>query len=161
MSPTISELQDVLDWQAIVVMQAVDEAGGAAVDDLAAATDLSRRVIESRLQQVVTLGLVAEVGTDAGTVYELTGQGHGAAGAGLYDEYDLVGDADIDDLAEQVAGLLDSRDDLRAEIAELQADALEIREKAVRQFGDRDDVREEFETLLADIEALATALDDE
>jgi NTP pyrophosphatase (non-canonical NTP hydrolase) len=159
MSPTISELQDVLDWQAIVVMQAVDERGGATVDDITDATDLGRGVVESRLQQVTTLGLVAEAETDAGTVYELTGQGHGAAGAGLYDEYDLVGEADIDDLAEQVAGLLDRRDALRAEVGELRDDATEIREKATRQFGDREDVRAEFESLMADIESLATALD--
>jgi len=161
MSPTISELQDVLDWQAIVVMRAVDEAGGATVDDLTEATDLGRGVIESRLQQVTTLGLVAEAETDAGTVYELTGQGHGAAGAGLYDEYDLVGEADIDDLAAEVADLLDRRDDLRERVAELREDAAEIEEKATRQFGDREDVRAEFESLMADIASLATALDDE
>lgn len=161
MSPTISEFQDVLDWQAIAVMQAVDEGDGATVDDLVAETDLSRGVIESRLQQVTTLGLVAEAETDDGTVYDLTGQGHGAAGAGLYDGYDLVGEASIDDLAAQVAGLLDRRDELREEVAALQEDAAEIEEKATRQFGDREDVQTEFESLMADIEALTTVLDEE
>jgi hypothetical protein len=159
MSPTISEFQDVLDWQAIVVMQAVDEAGGATVDDIDAATDLGRGVVESRLQQLTTVGLVAEPEAEDG-VYELTGQGHGAAGAGLYDGYDLVGEASIDDLAEQVAGLLDRRDELREDVAELQEDAAEIQEKATRQFGDREDVKAEFESLMSDIEDLADAVED-
>lgn len=161
MSPTISELQDVLDWQAIVVMQTVDETGGVTVDDLTDETDLSRGVIESRLQQVTTLGLVGETDTDEGTIYELTGQGHGAAGAGLYDGYDLVGETSIDDLAEQVAGLLDRRDDLRDGVDALREDAAELEEKATRQFGDRKDVRAEFESLMADIEDLANALDED
>jgi hypothetical protein len=159
MSPTIAEFQDVLDWQAIVVMQAVDEAGGATVDEIDAATDLGRGVVESRLQQLTTVGLVAEPGTDEG-IYDLTGQGHGAAGAGLYDGYDLVGEASIDDLAEQVAGLLDRRDELREEVAELREDAAEIEEKATRQFGDREDVRAEFESLMDDVEALTAAIDE-
>jgi len=141
-------------------MQAVDEASGATVDDLVAETDLSRAVIESRLQQVTTLGLVKEAETDEETVYDLTGQGHGAAGAGLYDAYDLVGEASIDDLAAQVAGLLDRRDELREDVAELQEDAAEIEEKAARQFGDREDVQAEFESLMADIEDLADAVED-
>jgi hypothetical protein len=160
MSPTISEFQDVLDWQAIVVMQTVDEAGGATVDDIDAETDLGRGVVESRLQQLTTVGLLAEPEAEAG-VYELTGQGHGAAGAGLYDGYDLVGEAGIDDLAEQVAGLLDRRDDLAEQIAALREDAAEVEEKATRQFGDREDVRAEFESLMADIEDLASAVDED
>lgn len=161
MSPTLSELQDVLDWEAIVVLQTIDEQTGASVEQVVAATDLDRATVTDRVQQLDTLGLVTEVDDEGGTVVEVTGAGHGAIGSGLYDDYDLVAGADIDELAAQVAGLLDRRDELAAELGELRADAREVRTRAESQFGTRDDVTDEFESLLADIEDLEQTLSDD
>ncbi len=160
MSPTLSELQDVLDWEAIVTLQAIDEADGATVETIVETTGLARDAAENRCQQLDTLGLVTSPEASEGDVYEITGAGHGAIGDGLYDDYDLVGEADIDELAEQVAELLDRRDALKAELEALRDDAEETRVRAERQFGDRDDVTEEFESLAADLRTLEQALEE-
>ncbi|MFB6082778.1 MAG: hypothetical protein ABEJ94_00865 [Halorientalis sp.] len=157
--PTISELSDVLDWEAVRVLRAIDDREGAAVDALVEDTGLDRSQVETRCQQLSTLGLVTETETDAGVVHEVTGSGHGAIGSGLYDEYDLVGEADLDELAEKVAELLDRRDELQARAEQLGADATQLKTRAERQFGDREDVRAEFESLMDDVEALAERLD--
>jgi hypothetical protein len=159
--PTISELSDVLDWEAVTVLRAIDDDGGAGVDRLVETTGLDRSQVENRCQQLSTLGLATETDTDDGPVHELTGAGHGAVGNGLYDDYDLVGDADIDELAERVAELLDRRDELRSQVDLLAEDATELRTRAERQFGDREDVRAEFESLMDDVEALERALSEE
>ncbi|MFB6179723.1 MAG: hypothetical protein ABEI77_08375 [Halorientalis sp.] len=158
MSPTLSELQDVLDWEAIVVLQTLDDRDGTIVETVARETNIDRTVVENRIQQLDTLGLITEVDAESGAFYEITGAGHGAIGDGLYDEYDLVGQPDLDELAEQVAGLLDRRDELQAQLATLREDAEEVQTRAERQFGDREDVRAEFESLLADIEQLTDRL---
>jgi hypothetical protein len=161
MSPTISELQDVLDWEAVSVLHAVEQRDGATMDAVVDATDLEREAVANRCQQLLTLGLLAEVDEEGGDLYDVTGAGHGAIGGGLYDEYDLLGEADLDELAERVAELLDRRADLKAAVDDLRADAEELQEKADRAFGDRDDVAEEFEALMADIEDLAAAIAEE
>ena len=159
--PTISELSDVLDWEAVTVLRAIDDHEGAGVDRLVETTGLDRTQVETRCQQLSTLGLATETETDGGVIHELTGSGHGAVGSGLYDEYDMLGDADIDELAEKVAELLDRRDELQAAADQLADDATELQTRAQRQFGDREDVRTEFESLMADVEALAEKLDGE
>lgn len=156
MSPTLSELQDVLDWEAIVVLRAIDDAQGASVTAVTETTGLERETVTSRCQQLSTLGLLTDV--EDGDVYEVTGMGHGAIGEGLYDEYEMVGEADIDELAAEVADLLDRRETIESELERLREDADEIRTRARRQFGDREDVAAEFESLLADIDALADRL---
>ncbi|WP_335999128.1 hypothetical protein [Halorientalis halophila] len=158
--PTISELSDVLDWAAVTALRAIDERDGAGLDALVDATGLDRERVANRCQQLSTLGLVTETEVDGGTVYEVTGSGHGAIGSGLYDEYDLVGEADLDELAAQVAELLERRDELQAQVEDLERDAVELRERAELQFGDRADVSEEFESLLADVKSLERALDE-
>jgi len=158
MSPTLSELQDVLDWEAIVVLQALDERDGATVESVVSATGVDRTAVENRMQQLDTLGLITEADAEPEAFYEVTGAGHAAIGDGLYDDYDLVGEADVDELAEQVAELLDRRDVLAGELETLREDAEETRTRAERQFGDREDVADEFESLLADIERLTEAL---
>jgi hypothetical protein len=158
MSPTLSELQDVLDWEAIIVLQALDDRDGATVETVVTATDIDRDPVENRIRQLDTLGLITEVDEHEGECYDVTGVGHGAIGEGLYDDYDLVGDADLDELAEQVAELLDRRDTLAAELDALRDDAEEVRTRAERQFGDREDVAEEFESLQSDIDRLTDAL---
>jgi hypothetical protein len=158
--PTISELQDVLDWEAVTVLRAIDDHGGAGVDLLVETTGLDRSQVENRCQQLSTLGLATETDTDDGAIHELTGAGHGAVGSGLYDEYDMLGDADLDELAEKVAELLDRRDELQAQVQQLGDDATELKTRAERQFGDREDVSDEFESLLADVEALEESLSD-
>ncbi|SDE77124.1 hypothetical protein [Halorientalis regularis] len=159
--PTISELSDVLDWEAVTVMRAIDEHEGAGVDVLVEATGLDRSQVENRCQQLSTLGLATETETDGGVIHELTGSGHGAVGSGLYDEYDMLGDANLDELAEQVADLLDRRDELQARVRQLGDDATELKTRAERQFGDREDVSDEFESLMDDVEALERALSEE
>lgn len=159
--PTISELSDVLDWEAVTVLRALDDRDGAGIGTVVEATGLDAETVENRCLQLSTLGLATETDTDDGTIYELTGSGHGAVGNGLYEEYDLLGEADIDDLAENVAELLDRRDRLRERVASLGDDAGDLRRRAELQFGDRDDVREEFESLLADVEALERSLRDD
>ncbi len=159
--PTISELSDVLDWEAVTVMRAIDDHGGAGVDRLVETTGLGRSQVENRCQQLSTLGLATETDTDDGPIQELTGAGHGAIGNGLYDEYDMVGDADIDELAEQVAELLDRRDQLRNQVDLLAEDATELKTRAARQFADREDVTQKFESLMTDVEALERALNEE
>ncbi|SEO11270.1 hypothetical protein SAMN05216388_100887 [Halorientalis persicus] len=159
--PTISELSDVLDWEAVTVLHAIDDHEGAGVDTLVETTGLERAQVETRCQQLSTLGLATETETDDGVIHELTGSGHGAVGSGLYDEYDMIVEADLDELAEKVAELLDRRDELQAKVQELGDDATELRTRAERQFGDREDVSEEFESLLADVEALEESLDGE
>jgi hypothetical protein len=172
MSPTVSELGDVLDWQAIAVLHTLDERDGATTDRLVAQTDLDMAIVETRCQQLETLGLVASGDADGATAaksggnaadsedfYEVTGSGHGAIGAGLYDEFDLVGDADLDELAEEVAELLERRDDLEGAVTALREDAASLRARATRQFGDRDDVAAEFDSLLTDLEDLAERLE--
>ncbi|WP_424019159.1 hypothetical protein ACOZ4N_06710 [Halorientalis pallida] len=156
--PTISELSDVLDWEAVTVLHAIDEQEGAGLDTLVEATGLDRSQVETRCQQLSTLGLTTETDTDDGVIHELTGSGHGAVGSGLYDEYDMLGDADLDELAEKVAELLDRRDELQAQVQQLGDDATQLKTRAERQFGDRDDVSDEFESLLADVEALEESL---
>jgi len=159
--PTISELQDVLDWEAAAVLRAIDHREGAGVETLVDATGFDRDRVENRCQQLSTLGLVTETDTDEGTVHEVTGSGHAAIGDGLFDEYDLVGDADIDELAQNVAELLDRRDELQEQVAQLGDDAADLERRAERQFGDREDVRAEFESLMDDVESLAKQLDGE
>lgn len=161
MSPTLSELQDVLDWEAIVTLQTIDENDGATIETVVETTEIDRAAVENRCQQLETLGLVTTPSAADGDVFEVTGAGHSAIGDGLYDDYDLVGEADIDELAEQVAELLDRRDALAAELDTLRADAEEVRTRAERQFDGRDDVAEEFESLLADVEELAATLSDD
>ncbi|MFB6166609.1 MAG: hypothetical protein ABEJ31_15730 [Haloarculaceae archaeon] len=161
MSPTLSELQDVLDWQAVAVLRAIDERDGATADAVADAADLDRETVADRCRQLSTLGLIAEVDDESDELYDVTGAGHGAIGSGLYDEYDLVGEPDIDELAERVAELLDRRDALREEADALREDAEDVRVRAERQFGDREDVAAEFESLLSDVESLAERLSDE
>jgi len=156
MSPTLSELQDVLDWEAIVVLRAIDDAQGASVASVTETTGLERETVTSRCQQLSTLGLLTDA--EDGAVYEVTGMGHGAIGEGLYDEYEMVGEADIDELAAEVAHLLDRRETIESELERLREDADEIRTRARQQFGDREDVAAEFESLLADIDALADRL---
>jgi len=157
----MSELSDVLDWEAVTVLRAIDDREGAGVDALVDTTGLDREQVENRCQQLSTLGLVTESDTGDGTVHELTGSGHAAVGSGLYDEYDLVGEADVDELAETVAELLDRRDELQAAAEQLGEDAREVKTRAERQFDDREDVRAEFESLLDDVETLVAKLDDE
>jgi FtsZ-binding cell division protein ZapB len=159
--PTISELSDVLDWEAVTVLRAIDEHEGAGVDALVESTGLDRSQVENRCQQLSTLGLATETETEDGPIHELTGSGHGAVGSGLYDEYDLIGETEIDELAEKVAELLDRRDELQAKVEQLGDDASQLKTRAERQFGDREDVSEEFESLLADVEALERSLSDE
>lgn len=161
MSPTLSELQDVLDWQAVSVLEAIDDTETATVDAIVEASELDRGTVETRCQQLTTLGLITEVGDEDDALYEVTGSGHGAIGAGLFEAYDLVGSDDIDELARQVADLLDRRDDLQAAVDDLREDAEEARVRAERQFADRDDVAAEFQSLLADVEQLADTLADE
>jgi len=161
MSPTLSELQDVLDWEAITVLQAIDDRDGTTIDTISAETDLAEATVENRCQQLDTLGLITAVDDEDGDFFEVTGAGHGAIGSGLYDDYDLVGEADIDELAEQVAELLDRRDQIAAELDQLRTEATEIRTRAESQFGRRDDVTDEFESLLADIEDLEQTLRDD
>jgi peptidoglycan hydrolase CwlO-like protein len=156
MSPTLSELQDVLDWEAIVVLRAIDDAQGASVTAVTETTGLERETVTSRCQQLSTLGLLTDA--EDSDVYEVTGMGHGAIGEGLYDEYEMVGEADIDELAAEVADLLDRRETIESELERLREDADEIRTRARQQFGDREDVAAEFESLLADIDALADRL---
>ena len=159
--PTVSELSDVLDWEAVTVLRAIDDHEGASVHRLTETTGFDRDRVTNRCQQLSTLGLVTETETDDETVHEVTGSGHAAVGNGLYDEYDFVGEADIDELAEKVAELLNRRDELRAEVDQLADDAADLRTRAERQFGDREDVRAEFESLMDDVETLAEKLDGE
>ncbi|MFB6143285.1 MAG: hypothetical protein ABEJ30_08105 [Halorientalis sp.] len=156
MSPTLRELQDVLDWRAVEVLRAVDERQGATAAAVRTTTDLDDETVADRCQQLETLGLLA-VHDDGEPTYEVTGAGHSAIGAGLYDEYDLV-DADVGALAETAADLLDRRDDLADELEQLRADAEAFHERATRQFGDREDVTAEVEALVAEVEALAERL---
>jgi predicted transcriptional regulator len=156
--PTLSELQDVLDWQAVAVMQGIDDREGATLEEAVAETNFEWDRTEHCIEQLVAIGLVKETEVDEETVYELTGSGHGAAGAGLYDEYDLDRD-DVDDLAESFADLLDRRDDLRDAVEDLRTDAERLQADAQREFGDREDVSEEVDSLLADIERLSEALE--
>ncbi|RXK49249.1 hypothetical protein [Halorientalis pallida] len=159
--PTISELSDVLDWEAVAVLHAIDDHEGADVDALVETTGLERSQVENRCQQLSTLGLATETETDDGVIHELTGSGHGAVGSGLYDEYDMIGEADIDELAEKVAELLDRRDELQAQVQRLGDDATDLKTRAERQFGDREGVREEFESLMEDVEALQRSVSEE
>jgi hypothetical protein len=158
--PTLSELQDVLDWQAVAVMQAIDEREGATLDETVDETAFEWELTENRIDQLVAIGLVKETAVDGETVYELTGSGHGAAGAGLYEKYDLDR-SDVDALAEAFADLLDRRDDLQDAVADLRADAERLQADAERQFDDREDVGEEVESLVSDIEGLAESLTSE
>jgi hypothetical protein len=158
--PTLSELQDVLDWQAVAVMQEVDEREGATLDEVVDGTNFEWDLTENRLDQLVAIGLLKDTTIDGETVYELTGSGHGAAGAGLYGKYDLDR-GDVDALAERFADLLDRRDDLQDALEELRADAERLQADAERQFGDREDVSDEVESLVADIDGLADALAEE
>ena len=158
MSPSLKELTDVLDWHAISVLRAIDDANGATLGELLAATDFSRERVADRCQQLVAIGLVTDRERDDETAYDVTGMGHGAIGDGLYDEYEMVGEADIDELAAEVADLLDRQETIESELERLREDADEIRTRARQQFGDREDVAAEFETLLADVDALADRL---
>lgn len=156
MSPTLSELQDVLDWEAVVVLRAIDDAQGASVATVTETAGLNHDTVTDRCQQLSTLGLITEA--EGGEVYEVTGMGHGAIGEGLYDEYQMVGEADIDELATEVASLLDRRETIESELERLREDAAEVRARARTQFGDREDVAAEFESLQAEIDGLADRL---
>jgi uncharacterized protein YukE len=158
--PTLRELQDVLDWQAVATLREVDELEGASASEVTDRGDLDAETVENRLQQLVAVGLLNEVESDDGTLYEVTGAGHGAIGAGLYDEFDMNPE-DIDALAGRFADLLDRRDAIRADLESLREAAQNLQREAQREFEDREDVGAEFESLLEDIDALADALDDD
>jgi len=158
--PTLRELQDVLDWKAVTVLKAIDEQEGATLETVVDETEFEWDLAENRCEQLVAVGLIDDPEADGETVYELTGAGHGAVGAGLYDEFDLDRE-DIDALAERFAELLDRRDDLQAAVADLRDDAERLEAEADSQFADRDDVDQEVQSLLADIEQLEAALSEE
>jgi fermentation-respiration switch protein FrsA (DUF1100 family) len=154
--PTLSEYEDVLDWRTVTVLRALDEdlsAGDA--DAIVAVTDLDRETVEDSLRQLSALGLVE----DGSEGYALTDRARGPIDAGLYDRFDLAGGG-LDDLAAEVATLLDRRDAIRGEVADLREDVSRVQSRADGLVDD-DEVDEELDRLLDSLDSLAAALDDE
>lgn len=154
--PTLSEYEDVLDWRTVTVLRALDEdlsAGDA--DAIAAATDLDRETVVESTRQLSALGLVEERPDG----YTLTDRARGPIDAGLYDRFDLDGGG-LDDLAAEVATLLDRRDAIRDEVTDLREDVDRVQSRADRLVDD-EEVDAELDRLLDSLDSLASALDDE